>query len=55
MTTPYFAAAAAAANSRQHQMPAALSIFPTYQGNKPIIQLKQKFLNCPYKTKCKKN
>jgi len=36
MTTPFYAAAAAAANaaqaSRQHQMPAALSIFPTYQG-----------------------
>ena len=34
MATPYFAAAAAAANSaRQHQMPAALSIFPSYQGS----------------------
>ncbi len=35
MTTPFYAAAAAAANaqaSRQHPMPAALSIFPTYQG-----------------------
>jgi hypothetical protein len=34
MASPYFAAAAAAANSaRQHQMPTALSIFPSYQGS----------------------
>ena len=43
MTTPFYAAAAAAANaaqaSRQHQMPAALSIFPTYQGEFVLLYI----------------
>ncbi len=46
MASPYFAAAAAAANSaRQHQMPAALSIFPTYQGS---ILFRKNFLILNY-------